>query len=54
MSLQDLFLKIDFYKHKILLHENMEETEDAGDDWDPAVIEANKKEAAELGKGKKK
>ncbi len=31
----------------------MQEAEEAGDDWDPAVIEANKKEQAELEKDKK-
>lgn len=55
MSLEDLILKVDFYKRKMTLHENMEESEEAGDDWDPAVIEANKKEAeASKGKGGKK
>lgn len=39
---------MDFYKRKILLHESVKEPEEAGDEWDPEVIEKNKKDAAAL------
>jgi hypothetical protein len=48
MSLEDLLLKMDFYKRKILLHESVQEPEEAGDEWDPEVVEKNKKDAAAL------
>jgi hypothetical protein len=48
MSLEDLLLKMDFYKRKILLHETVKEPEEAGDEWDPEVMAKNKSDAAAL------
>jgi hypothetical protein len=45
-SLEELIEKIDFYKRKILLHESVKEPEEAGDEWDPEVMDKNKKDAA--------
>ena len=53
MTLEDLLLKMDFYKRKIQLHEYVKEPEEAGDDWDPEVMEKNKKDAAALAASQK-